>query len=256
MFAMFKAADVVVLLLTSTGSYAAVQELVDPKIWGPKEDLLRGLPWPSAWPLRPEHLQRMDESDDQEFYRQARLVAHIDDEAIGALRGYYAVHFHAGAAVLDLCSSWISHFPAVRFARAVGIGMNADELARNEQLTEWTVKDLNKDPTLNFEDQTFDFVVNAVSVDYLVHPLEIFKETLRVLKPGGLAIMGFSNRFFATKAIKLWLEIGELQRCQVVSWYFHFAGFRGIRAKDITPKGGRDPMYVVEAVKAPMSDEL
>jgi hypothetical protein len=31
-------------------------------------------------------------------------------------------------------------------ARAVGIGMNADELARNEQLTEWTVKDLNKAP--------------------------------------------------------------------------------------------------------------
>ncbi|CAL1142231.1 unnamed protein product [Cladocopium goreaui] len=243
------------LLLLTLGFAVDLQEL-ETKISGPKEDLLRGLLWPSAWPLRSEHLQRMDESEDQEFYGQARLVTHIDDAAIGALRRYYEVHFHAGAAVLDLCSSWISHFPAVRLARAVGIGMNADELARNEQLTEWTVKDLNKDPTLNFEDETFDFVVNAVSVDYLVHPLEIFKEMLRVLKPGGMAIMGFSNRFFGTKAIKLWLEISELQRCQVVSWYFHFAGFRQIRAKEITAKGGRDPMYVVEGVKAPISDEL
>ena len=31
---------------------------------------------------------------------------------------YCQVHFHAGAAVLDLCSSWISHFPAVRGSTA------------------------------------------------------------------------------------------------------------------------------------------
>ena len=31
------------------------------------------------------------------------------------------------------------------------------------------------------------FIGTQVSVDYLVHPQEIFKEMLRVLKPGGMA---------------------------------------------------------------------
>mgnify|MGYP001144347911 CR=1 FL=1 len=39
----------------------------------------------------------------------------------------------------------------------------------------------------------------AVSVDYLTKPLEVFREVNRVLKPGGLAIMSFSNRCFPTK---------------------------------------------------------
>eukprot|EP00438_Fugacium_kawagutii_P036185 Skav232972 [mRNA] locus=scaffold1735:322793:326622:+ [translate_table: standard] len=94
----------------------------------------------------------MDESDDSEFYVSPRLVTHIDDEAIG-------------------------------LSRSAGIGMNRAELERNQALTEWKVQDLNKE-----RGGTFDFVVNAVvSVDYLVHPLEIFKEMLRVLKPGGMA---------------------------------------------------------------------
>ena len=43
-------------------------------------------------------------------------------------------------------------------------------------------------------------VCNVVSVDYLTRPREIFRETHRVLRPGGRAIMSFSNRCFQTKA--------------------------------------------------------
>ena len=42
-------------------------------------------------------------------------------------------------------------------------------------------------------------VTNAVSVDYLSKPMEVFREMHRVLKPGGKAIMSFSNRCFPTK---------------------------------------------------------
>lgn len=47
------------------------------------------------------------------------------------------------------------------------------ELSRNEQLTGFVVKDLNVDPRLPFEDNTFDVITNAVSVDYLNKPLEV-----------------------------------------------------------------------------------
>lgn len=55
------------------------------------------------------------------------------------------------------------------------------------------------DPKLPYEDNSFDVITNAVSVDYLAKPMEVFKEMHRVLKPGGQAIMSFSNRCFPTK---------------------------------------------------------
>jgi hypothetical protein len=53
--------------------------------------------------------------------------------------------------------------------------MNREELARNPVLTEYDVIDLNETPKLPFEDNTFDFITNAVSVDYLTKPLEVFR---------------------------------------------------------------------------------
>jgi ubiquinone/menaquinone biosynthesis C-methylase UbiE len=58
------------------------------------------------------------------------------------------------------------------------------------------------DAQLPFQDNTFDVITNAVSVDYLTRPLEVFREMHRVLKPGGQAIMSFSNRCFPTKGAR------------------------------------------------------
>ena len=52
-----------------------------------------------------------------------------------------------------------------------GTGMSEAELKRNPVLTDYTVRDLNADPTLPYEDNTFDVITNVVSVDYLNKPL-------------------------------------------------------------------------------------
>ena len=77
-----------------------------------------------------------------------------------------------------------------------------------------------------------------------------------MLKPGGKAIMSFSNRCFPTKAIAIWTSTGDLDHVYIVGSYFHYGvpgGFTEPVGKDITlakSKGGRgDPMYVVEACK-------
>merc|ERR1711924_335678 len=77
--------------------------------------------------------------------------------------------------------------------------------------------DLNQKPQLPYEDNAFDFVVNAVSVDYLTRPYEMFAEIQRVLKPGGLAAMSFSNRCFPTKAISVWTSTGDQDHIMIVA---------------------------------------
>lgn len=217
--------------------------------------------WPAAWPYTDDDFRRRDESDDVNFYDEPRFVTHIDDACIGAIRDFYAQQFAKAPqgefSVLDICSSWISHYPADLRAKRVAVtGMVEKELAANKQATEYAARDLNKDPKLPYGDGEFDFVTNVVSVDYLSRPREIIREVHRVMKPGGVAIMSFSNRCFPTKAIKMW--VANMNdgpgHCQIVGNYFHFSpegGWRDISSADISANPGRsDPTWVVTAVKA------
>ncbi|KAK3272199.1 hypothetical protein CYMTET_19489, partial [Cymbomonas tetramitiformis] len=101
-------------------------------------------------------------------------------------------------------------------------------------------------------DNAFDVVTNAVSVDYLNKPMEVMREVNRVLKPGGLAIMSFSNRCFPTKVIQIWNQTNDAQHVFIVASYFKYAGnFGEITTLDISPNPGRsDPMYIVCARKS------
>lgn len=48
-----------------------------------------------------------------------------------------------------------------------------------------------------------------MSVDYLTKPIEVFQEMHRCLKPGGVAIMSFSNRCFPTKGERKLHQTGQ-----------------------------------------------
>ncbi|XP_022154737.1 uncharacterized protein LOC111021917 [Momordica charantia] len=220
------------------------------------EEILKNVEWPEQFPFRDEDFQRFDETPDSFFYESPRFVTHIDDPAIAALTKFYSEVFPPsntpGVSILDMCSSWVSHFPAgYKQERVVGMGMNEEELKRNPVLTEYIVQDLNLNPKLPLDDNSFDVITNVVSVDYLTKPLCVFKEMSRVLKPGGLAIMSFSNRCFFTKAISIWTSTGDADHIMIVGSYFRYAGgFEPPEAVDISPNPGRsDPMYIVYSRK-------
>jgi SAM-dependent methyltransferase len=200
----------------------------------------------------PGFFDRLDETPDAEFYASPRFVTHIDDATIAELTTYYAETLRPGADVLDLMSSWVSHLPpaeALPLGRVVGIGMNAEELAKNPRLASWYVRDLNEDPRLPIADASVDFALCAVSIQYLTRPVEVFAELARAMRPGGRAVVATSHRCFPTKAIRAWHVLPPSERLRTIAAYFARAGgFAPAEVLDRSPQGA-DPLWIVTAVR-------
>jgi SAM-dependent methyltransferase len=148
-------------------------------------------------------------------------------------------------------SSWVSHFRSAPASLAV-LGMNAEELARNGMADRTVVHDLNVDPQIPFGDHEFDAVTCCVSVDYLVRPIEVFADVARVLRPGGLFVVTFSNRCFPTKAIRGWLESLDSGRISIVRAYFeHSHAYASPTDEHVNPGVWGDPLYAVWAATPP-----
>lgn len=171
--------------------------------------------------LRPQHRTKLDDSDDRLFYSFPRFVTHVDPGFIQQLTDLYRQRLKPHTSILDLMSSWVSHLPEeMEFTQVEGLGMNEEELRKNPRLDHYFIQNLNQSPQLPFSDQTFDAVLNCVSIQYLQYPEAIFYEVHRILKPGGIAIFSFSNRMFFEKAITIWRESSELDRIALVQAYF------------------------------------
>ena len=199
-------------------------------------------------PFTPDHFGRYDDTPDELFYRPPRLVKHIDDAACAALADFYRTILPPGGAVLDLMSSWVSHYPDnVAFDRVIAHGMNATELAANERATGGLVANLNSQPLLPFRDAVFDACTIAVSVQYLTQPMKVFAEVGRVLRPGAPFCIAWSNRCFPTKAVAIWQALREEQKASLINMYFEPCGLFDARTvHDISPNPGQsDPLYVI-----------
>ncbi|HZZ08286.1 MAG TPA: methyltransferase domain-containing protein [Candidatus Binataceae bacterium] len=196
--------------------------------------------------LEPEFFRRLDDSDDEAFYLAPRFVVHIDEAAIRTVGEIYLSRLPRGGAILDLMSSWRSHLPPeLKPTRVVGLGLNRLEMEDNPALTEIVTHNLNRRVQLPFDDASFYGAVLSVSVQYLIHPVEVFAEVGRVLRPGAPFIVTFSNRMFPTKAVAIWVNASEEQRVDLVGYYFtHSAAFEKMEMIDRS-SGETDPLWAV-----------
>ena len=140
-------------------------------------------------------------------------------------------------------SSWVSFLPAIPLEYVVGHGLNEAELEANDRLDEYFLQDFNTNETLPFEENSFDVVCCALSVQYLQYPGDVFSEFGRVLTSDGAAIVSFTNRMFSTKAIRAWRTRSMGERATLVEEYLTAGGF-GVRDR-IVDKPGNDPFYAV-----------
>ena len=157
--------------------------------------------------LEKSSFSRLDQTPDTEFYRDPRFTEHVDDNAVQSMTRFISDDvLKPNDSVLDLCSSWTSHIDKttvqkLNLQRIAGLGMNEEELKSNHVLNDYSIVDLNakRDVKFPYDDASFNVVLCQLSIDYLIHPLEVMKEVGRVLKPGGKVVILFSNRLFIQK---------------------------------------------------------
>lgn len=198
--------------------------------------------------LPPSYFRRYDERADSDFYVYPRFTAHIDERASAAASQLFRELLPPGGRILDLMSSFVSHLPPdLVDPHVVGLGLNEQELANNPQLDQWLIHDLNANPQLPFDTQSFAAALCTVSVQYLTQPLEVFAEVGRVLRPGAPFIVSFSNRCFPSKAVRVWVSTSDKQHVTLVRRYFELSErFERVTFYDRSPcRWLSDPLFVV-----------
>ena len=214
-----------------------------------------------GWSARldvPGAFDRDDDAPDAVFHVAPRLVGHLGDAAESAVRAALGVLLPPGGDLLELGGGWKRHLPPQFLKRRlIGLGANEAELASNPQLDAARVFDLNLDPRLPFADASFDavFCVNAVA--YWKHPVQVFAEVRRVLRPGGLFAVMFGRRCFPTRTVRVWREADDRGRAAIVREYFRRSAalarpqhlWDAVTEEILSPGGGlfADPAFLIHA---------
>ena len=202
-----------------------------------------------------EFFTRHDNDQDILYYEVPRQKIFVDSVAISALTEFLREVIPHSGTYLDLMSGWRSHIPKeIRPARVVGLGLNAQEMAENYQLDEFVVHDLNDNPILPLKNQQFDAVLCNFSIQYLIRPVEVFREVNRVLRSSGVFIVTFSDRCFPRKTIAIWRAFNANQRKALVIKYFEvsknwmeISTWDNLTEKSLEPS---DTLYAVWARKS------
>jgi SAM-dependent methyltransferase len=190
--------------------------------------------------LQPHGLLRQDAASDAVFYARPRLTHHLDAVCRAEISALYGRFLKPGQRVLDFMSSWVSHLPvAPGDIQVSGLGMNAAELDANPRLSERVVQDLNLNAELPWPSAEFDVVLCTASIEYLLDPATVMAQVQRVLKPGGVFVVTFSDRWFPTKAIQVWSELHPFERLGMVLGLLRDAGFSALHSE--TRRGLKRP---------------
>jgi SAM-dependent methyltransferase len=83
--------------------------------------------------------------------------------------------------------------------------------------------ELNEQPGLPFEDESFDAVLVTLDVGALRQPLEVFREVGRVLRPAGLVAVSFGAGGHDEAHTRLWALAGGRERLMLAEAFIEFA---------------------------------
>lgn len=143
---------------------------------------------------------------------------------------------HRQGRVLDIgCGAYPLFLTHTTFAEKYSLDQQQPSQTFND--INWTVMDLNKEQRLPYEDAYFNTITLLAVMEHL-HPkilVELFQETYRVLKPGGILILttpaSWSDGLLSKMAFFNLVSKEEIHEhvltytLPLLGWYFGAAGF-------------------------------
>ena len=202
--------------------------------------------------------QKLDETNDEDFYSDPKFVYHLDANFRKYLSSLYNSEINDYSTVLDLMSSWDSYLPSEKkYKKVIGHGLNKDELERNKALNSYWIQNFNVIQDIPLENESVDFCLMVAAWQYLQYPEKLTKEILRILSEKGKFIISFSNRAFWHKAPNIWTSSTEEERLKYVRKVLITNGFNepriikkfNFQSFNLFPFFKNDPFYCLIATK-------
>ena len=170
--------------------------------------------------------KKLDESNDEKFYKDPKFVYHLDLNFRKYLRNIYTNEINNFSTVLDLMSSWDSYLPEGKnYKKVIGHGLNKQELEKNKMLDSFWIQNFNLNQKIPLESGSIDYCLMVAAWQYLQYPENLTKEISRILSNKGKIIVSFSNRAFWHKAPNIWTTSTENERVKYVRKVLMSNGF-------------------------------
>ena len=202
--------------------------------------------------------EKLDESNDEEFYSDPKFVYHLDANFRKCLSDLYESEIDDHARVLDLMSSWDSYLPKCKnYKKVIGHGLNEKELKKNKIFDSYWIQNFNLNQEIPLDNESIDFCLMVAAWQYLQYPENLTKEIARILSSQGKVIISFSNRAFWHKAPNIWTSSNEKERVKYVRKVLITNGFNEPKiiekftepALNIFNFLNKDPFYCLIATK-------
>ena len=202
--------------------------------------------------------QKLDESNDEEFYSDPKFVYHLDENFRKCLSELYESEIDDHLTVLDLKSSWDSYLPKGKnYKRVIGHGLNKQELEKNKIFDSYWIQNFNQNQAIPLDDESVDYCLMVAAWQYLQYPENLTKEIARILSSQGKIIIAFSNRAFWHKAPNIWTSSNEEERVKYVRKVLITNGFNEPKiiqkfnelSQSIFNFLNKDPFYCLIATK-------
>jgi len=202
--------------------------------------------------------EKLDESNDEEFYSEPKFVYHLDANFRQYLSNVYENEIEEYSTVLDLMSSWDSYLPIrKKYKKVLGHGLNKQELEKNKIFDSYWIQNFNLNQEIPLANESVDYCLMVAAWQYLQYPENLTREIVRILSNQGKFIISFSNRAFWHKAPKIWTSSTEEERIKYVRKVLISNGFNEPRiikkfnesALNIFNFFNKDPFYCLIATK-------
>ena len=127
--------------------------------------------------------QKLDESNDEDFYSDPKFVYHLDANFRKYLSSVYTNEIKDCSRILDIMSSWDSYLPSCKkYKQVIGHGLNKDELEKNKVLNSFWTQNFNINQNIPLDNNSIDYCLMVAAWQYLQYPEALTLDISRVLK--------------------------------------------------------------------------